>query len=88
MKKIRFTPFSPSQRDSAEERIKSLEGHIVTLQRELELCGQLTINLFDGTTLYGSAASECTVDGTHATDLGFYQIAGHMAPVIEKILTQ
>ena len=36
MKKIRFTPFSPSQRDNAEERIKSLEGHIVTLQRELE----------------------------------------------------
>lgn len=36
MKKIRFTPFSPSQSDSAEERIKSLERHIVILQRELE----------------------------------------------------
>ena len=43
--------------------------------------------VLDGTTLYGSDPSECTVDGCHATDLGFYKIAQNMAPVIENILT-
>lgn len=36
MKGIRFTAFSPSQKDTVEERINSLERHIVILQRELE----------------------------------------------------
>ena len=36
MKKIRFTAFSPSQKESADERIKSLERNIVILQRDLE----------------------------------------------------
>ena len=36
MRKIRFTVFSPSVKNSTEERIKALERYIVILQRELE----------------------------------------------------
>ena len=50
--------------------------------------GDKNIHFLDGTTLYGSDPSECTVDGCHATDLGFYKIAQNMAPVIENILTK
>ena len=50
--------------------------------------GDKNIHFLDGTTLFGADPSECTVDGCHATDLGFYQIAKHMAPVIENILTK
>ena len=70
-----------------QERFDLTSIHLAELKRNRDK-GDKNIHFLDGTTLYGSAASECTVDGTHATDLGFYQIAGHMAPVIEKILTQ
>lgn len=46
------------------------------------------IHFLDGTTLYGPEPSECSVDGIHATDLGFFFISRTMAPVIERILTQ
>ena len=58
-----------------------------------ELCrrrknGDKNIHFLDGTTLYGTDPSECTVDGVHATDLGFFMIAHRMAPVIAGILEQ
>ena len=48
--------------------------------------GDENIYFLDGTTLLGEDPGECTVDGTHATDLGFYKISNVMAPVIRKIL--
>ena len=48
--------------------------------------GDLNIHFLDGTVLTGDDPSECTVDGVHCTDLGFYLIAKNMAPVIERIL--
>ena len=48
--------------------------------------GDSNIHFIDGSTLYGDAGAECTVDGVHATDFGFYMIARRMAPVIEEIL--
>lgn len=59
--------------------------HLSELNRRRE-AGDRNIHFIDGSTLYGPDPSECTVDGTHATDLGFYMIAKHMAPVIENIL--
>ena len=50
--------------------------------------GDNNIFFLDGTTLYGPDPSECTVDGAHATDLGFYNIAHRMAPEIEHILAR
>ena len=50
--------------------------------------GDRNIYFLDGSTLYGENPSECTVDGAHATDLGFYRIAERMGKVIEEILTE
>ncbi len=60
--------------------------HLAELGKRRE-AGDQNIHFLDGSTLYGDAPSECTVDGVHATDYGFSMIARHMAPVIEKILT-
>ena len=48
--------------------------------------GDKNIHFLDGFGLYGADLSECTVDGVHATDLGFLMIARRMAPVISGIL--
>ena len=62
------------------------EVHLKELSRRRE-AGDRNIHFLDGSTLYGTDPSECTVDGTHANDLGMYFIARNMAPVIERILT-
>lgn len=48
--------------------------------------GDENIYFLDGATLLGPEPSECTVDGVHGTDLGFYLIANNMAPVVQRIL--
>lgn len=55
------------------------------LQRRRE-AGDNNIHFLDGSGLYGADWTECTVDGVHATDLGFYMVARSMAPVISGIL--
>ena len=45
------------------------------------------MHFFDGSSLLGDDADECTVDGVHATDLGFLRIARALEPVIRDILT-
>lgn len=50
--------------------------------------GDKNIHFLDGAALYGAKPAECTVDGCHATDYGFMQIAEHMAPVINRILNK
>ena len=62
------------------------EVHLNELSRRRN-AGDKNIHFLDGSTLYGSDPSECTVDGIHANDLGMYFIAKTMAPVIERILT-
>ena len=70
-----------------QERFNLTSIHLAELQRRRET-GDKNIHFLDGMTLFGPDPTECTVDGCHATDLGFYQIAKHMAPVIENILTK
>ncbi len=55
------------------------------LRRRRE-AGDKNIHFLDGYGLFGADWSECTVDGVHATDFGFYMIARKMAPVISGIL--
>jgi hypothetical protein len=62
------------------------EIHLRELHRRRNM-GDKYIHFVDGASLYGSDASECTVDGCHATDLGFYNIAQRLVPVIERLLT-
>ena len=68
-----------------DERIALTSIHLAELQRRRAM-GDRNIHFIDGMTLYGAEPSECTVDGCHATDLGFYMVAGNMEPVIREIL--
>ncbi len=70
-----------------QERLALTSIHLKELQTR-RATGDENIHFLDGATLYGSEPSECTVDGVHATDLGFFNIAHRMAPVIERLLTQ
>ena len=60
--------------------------HLTELEKRRQN-GDENIHFLDGSTLYGPEPSECTVDGVHATDLGFYNIAHRTAPVIARILS-
>jgi hypothetical protein len=68
------------------------ENHAKTraLQRgEVErrqAAGDANIFFHDGITLLGDDFDECTVDGCHPTDLGFYRMAQGMLPVLNTVL--
>ncbi len=83
-------PYAEEFRDAPEypeERFTYTSIHLKELERRRSM-GDQNIYFLDGTSLYGTDPWECTVDGCHATDLGFYQISKKMAPVIERILTK
>jgi GDSL-like Lipase/Acylhydrolase family/N-terminus of Esterase_SGNH_hydro-type len=48
--------------------------------------GDGNLHFLSGTTLLGEDWHECTVDGAHPTDLGFYRMAQAIQPVLEDIL--
>jgi lysophospholipase L1-like esterase len=48
--------------------------------------GDKNIYFFDGSNLLGEDYYECSVDGCHPTDMGFYRMAKGLAPVIKDIL--
>ena len=57
-------------RESYEKALKTGDKHVYFL---------------DGATLFGEAdAAECTVDGCHPNDLGFYRMAQKMRPFLEE----
>ena len=66
-------------------RLEQTEIFLAELRRRRE-SGDRNIHFLDGSGLYGADWTECTVDGVHATDLGFYMIARRMAPAISGIL--
>ena len=71
--------------ECTEDRRQYTEIHLKELQKR-RAAGDKNIHFLDGTTLYGDDPTECTVDGVHGTDLGFYMVARRMAPVIRRIL--
>lgn len=68
-----------------EDRIRLTSIHLAELKRR-RASGDRNIHFLDGTSLYGKDPGECTVDGCHATDFGFYEISKRMGPVIKQIL--
>ena len=56
------------------------------LVEQMRRKGDRHIHFIDGLTLLGADGEECTVDGVHATDLGFFRIAGVLEPVIRRLL--
>ncbi|MCW8129486.1 MAG: SGNH/GDSL hydrolase family protein [Planctomycetota bacterium] len=56
------------------------------LVQELRKAGDQNLHFLDGTDLLGRDYEECTVDGVHATDLGFYRMAEGMLPTYRRLL--
>lgn len=52
----------------------------------LTAAGDTNIHFFDGARLLGRDYDECTVDGVHPNDLGFFKMADVLAPVIRGLL--
>lgn len=65
------------------ERRRQLQIDIVDRRRHE---GDRHIHFVDGFTLLGDDACECTVDGVHPTDLGFYRMAKSLEPVFKSLL--
>lgn len=58
-----------------------------SLVNELREQGDLNIYFFDGSrSLGGADFFECTVDGSHPTDLGFLRMADALEPVLKTLL--
>jgi hypothetical protein len=62
-----------------DERVK-----ILAFQKQL--AEKMNVLLFDSTELLGDDFYECSVDGSHPTDLGFYRMAEGMTPFTAKLL--
>ncbi|WP_010272548.1 SGNH/GDSL hydrolase family protein [Paenibacillus senegalensis] len=54
--------------------------------QSLREAGDMHLHFVDGYCLLGEDASECTVDGVHPTDLGFWKMAQALHPILLKIL--
>lgn len=81
-------PYSSEKLFSRTSRLqkerKEFEQSLVNKLREK---GDLNIYFFDGSkSLGGEDFYECTVDGTHPTDLGFLRIANAFEPVLKTLL--
>jgi len=53
---------------------------------ERRAAGDGNVHFLDGATLLAEDFEECTVDGVHPTDLGFWQMARVLEPVLRSIL--
>ncbi|OPH57654.1 hypothetical protein BC351_03820 [Paenibacillus ferrarius] len=71
--------------DMAQERSdrKQIQQRVVEQRREMQ---DDNIYFCDGSTLLGADAHECTVDGSHPTDLGFLRMADGLTPILQQIV--
>ncbi|NQX59676.1 SGNH/GDSL hydrolase family protein [Paenibacillus qinlingensis] len=81
---IRFAKeaFDDKMFRSREDR-KGLQMAIIErLQQE----GDANLHFFDGAELLGADYQECTTDGIHPSDLGYYHIAETLSPIFRKLI--
>jgi hypothetical protein len=74
--------FDPQMAQVRAER-KQVQIRTVEQRRELD---DANIYFCDGAALLGKDAHECTVDGSHPTDLGFLRMADGLTPILQRIL--
>lgn len=82
------TPYAKDYGEICEfdnERYQYSTIHLAELGKR-RASGDENIHYLDGSTLFGNSPTECTVDGVHPTDLGFFLMAERTAPVIARIL--
>ena len=68
------------------EKAKSLAKFQSDLVEKRRMGGDKHLHFLNGGSLLGESADECTVDGVHPTDFGFYMMANRIAPAITAIL--
>jgi len=80
-------PFTPDDfsREFGGRHERLTQLYLAELQKR-RAAGDKNLHFLDGQSLLGPEPFECLVDGVHASDLGFHEIAKRMAPVIERIL--
>lgn len=80
---------TPLQQESQERQVRSNQAQESILKKLREQSPQLAsvLHYLPGDHLLGDDY-EATVDGTHATDLGFMRIAQAMRPALEPLLAQ
>jgi len=66
----------------AEERRAIQRGVVAKARRR----GDRRVSFFDGRRMLGRDFEECTVDGVHPTDLGFYRMAKGLGPTIGRLV--
>ncbi|HHN46634.1 MAG TPA: hypothetical protein ENN09_04255 [Planctomycetes bacterium] len=74
------------QPGAASERRQRLEIQREAVER-FKRAGDDNLFFLDGSSLLGEDWHECTVDGSHPTDLGFLRMAQNIEPVIRRILS-
>ncbi|MBO9604903.1 MAG: SGNH/GDSL hydrolase family protein [Paenibacillaceae bacterium] len=67
------------------ERLKRRDIQRETVER-LRREGDGKVVFLDGSDLLGDDYEECTVDGSHPTDLGFLRLADGLTPVVARLL--
>ncbi len=77
-------PFEPDETFETKTRLRR-EIHRNNLFK-LREAGDNNIYFVDGTTLMGTDYSECSTDGVHPNDIGFYRTAQVLAPELRRIL--
>ncbi len=82
------SPFCPDVKINEAARKMLNKREIVIESYEKAVAeGDENLYFIDGLTILGdSEAAEATVDGTHPTDLGFYNMAKRIYPVLEEVL--
>ncbi len=82
------TPFSMDRvnKNELELRNKFYDYQLEIVKKKNNL-GDNKIYFIDGNKAFGNKdTDECTVDGIHPTDLGFYLQASYLKPILTKIL--
>jgi len=84
--KIRFasTLYEPTEA-AKTDRCRSIQKEEV---RKRILAGDKNLYFANGYEFLGKDFDECTVDGVHATDLGFLRMADALEPYLRKILAK
>lgn len=67
----------------AREQARNFQRALV---KKLRAAGDKHVHFLDGSKLLGPDYHECSVDGVHVTDRGFFRMANAMHPTLEKLL--
>jgi lysophospholipase L1-like esterase len=86
MSKIRYT--SATAGSPAHQLLMENRDFQRTLVEKRNTAGDYNIFFLDGSTVLGEDYSECTVDGSHPTDLGSMRIADALTEAINIILSR